>query len=317
MPTSVVGLPDASCDVPWAAMDLGASKIAAMYCRDGKIVSHRAAVAPGDPASSWARLEATLREWGATAAPAGICVTALAPTVDADGVITHWPMRADWVGRNMRHLLSRVTGAEEVVFLDDGAAAALAECRAGPYDSAVVLVAGTGLASGVVIDGKLFRGSGRGGQIGHLIAYRPGTPCPCGQQGCLQTMLSAPAMLAVAGRHRGGQVTWPQWAAAWSAGRRWASRAAASVSAELAIAAVNTTAAFDVPLAVLTGRPFETFPGLVPCVANASRQIAPGRDPFIMAGRLGAEAPLSGAAVLARELAGYNATNDRNRLLFG
>lgn len=317
MPTSMVGLPDAGCGAPWVAMDLGASKIAAMYCSVGKIISHRAAVAPGDPVSSWAWLETTLREWGADVAPAGVCVTALAPAVDADGVITHWPMRAAWVGRNMRHLLGRVTGAEEVVFLDDGAAAALAECRVGLYDSAVVLVAGTGLASGVVVDGKLFRGSGRGGQIGHLIAYRRGTLCPCGQQGCLQTRLSAPAMLAVAGRHRGGHVTWPQWAAAWAAGRRWASRAAVSVAADLAIAAVNAITAFDVPLAVLTGRPFETFPGLVLCAANASRQIAPGRGPFIIAGRLGAEAPLSGAAVLARELAEYNATNGQNRLRFG
>jgi glucokinase len=304
MSTSVKGLPGAGCGAAWTAVDLGASKIAAMYCDDGEIVSHRAVIPPGDPASSWAWLETTLREWGAGAASADICVTALAPAVDSAGVITRWPMRADWVGRNMRHLLGRVTGAEEVVFLDDGAAAALAECRAGLYDSAVVLVAGAGLASGVVIGGKLFHGSGRGGQIGHLIANRQGTPCPCGQQGCLQTRLSAPAMLAVAGRHRGSDVTWPQWAAAWAAGRRWATMAAAAVSAELAIAAANATAVFDVPLAVLTGRPFETFPGLVLCAASVSRQIAPGRDPFIAAGRLGAEASLSGAALLARELAG-------------
>lgn len=303
MPASAARLSHGKRNAPWVALDLGASKIAVAYCRNGTTVRHQADLAPGTPASSWTWLEATLHRWAAATGPAAICVAAIAPSADSDGVITHWPMRAGWIGRNIRQLFSNATGAEKVVLLDDGAAAALAECRAGRYDSAVVLAVGTGLASGVMVDGELFLGSGRGGQIGHMIAYRPGVWCPCGQRGCLQTRLSGPAMLTVARRHKGSHVTWPQWAAAWVAERRWASRAAAAVGAELAVAAANVTAIFDVPVAIFTGRPFETFPELVLCAMNASRLISPRRDAFIRPGRLGAGAALSGAAVLASELA--------------
>lgn len=67
--------------------------------------------------------------------------------------------------------------------------------------------------------------------------------------------------------------------------------------------AANVTAIFDVPVAIFTGRPFETFPELVLCAMSASRMISPRRDAFIRPGRLGAGAALSGAAVLASELA--------------
>ncbi len=50
---------------------------------------------------------------------------------------------------------------------------------------------GTGIAAGLVIDGKLWRGArGTAGEIGHIPIDPQGFLCPCGQRGCLETVSS-------------------------------------------------------------------------------------------------------------------------------
>lgn len=58
-----------------------------------------------------------------------------------------------------------------------------------------------GVGAGFVIDNRLFRGSGAGaGEIGHItILPTGGAPCRCGNSGCLETLVSEPAILALAG----------------------------------------------------------------------------------------------------------------------
>ncbi|MDR6971390.1 ROK family protein [Leifsonia shinshuensis] len=50
---------------------------------------------------------------------------------------------------------------------------------------------GTGMAAGIVVDGRLWRGStGIAGEIGHLPVDPDGPLCACGQRGCLETLAS-------------------------------------------------------------------------------------------------------------------------------
>ena len=50
---------------------------------------------------------------------------------------------------------------------------------------------GTGLAAGLVIDGKPWRGArGGAGEIGHIPVDPNGLQCGCGQRGCLETIAS-------------------------------------------------------------------------------------------------------------------------------
>lgn len=57
--------------------------------------------------------------------------------------------------------------------------------------SAAYLNAGTGLASGVVIHGELWRGAwGSAGELGHIPIDPQGALCKCGQRGCLETVAS-------------------------------------------------------------------------------------------------------------------------------
>jgi glucokinase len=56
----------------------------------------------------------------------------------------------------------------------------------------IVITLGTGLGSGVVVDGKLVYGSdGFAGEIGHTIYDPNGRVCGCGKKGCLETYASA------------------------------------------------------------------------------------------------------------------------------
>jgi glucokinase len=56
----------------------------------------------------------------------------------------------------------------------------------------IVITLGTGLGSGVVVDGKLVYGSdGFAGEIGHTIYDPNGRLCGCGKKGCLETYASA------------------------------------------------------------------------------------------------------------------------------
>ncbi|GGM25707.1 ROK family protein [Promicromonospora citrea] len=68
---------------------------------------------------------------------------------------------------------------------------------AGAHEDLAFLALGTGLASGLVLDGELRRGaSGAAGEIGHIPVDPLGPECPCGQRGCLERFASGKALEA-------------------------------------------------------------------------------------------------------------------------
>ncbi len=57
------------------------------------------------------------------------------------------------------------------------------------------ITVGTGIGSGLVIDGKLYHGTtGSAGELGHMTLFPDGVPCPCGNRGCLERYIGATAM---------------------------------------------------------------------------------------------------------------------------
>jgi glucokinase len=87
------------------------------------------------------------------------------------------------------------------VYLDNDAnLAVLAEQRAGAARGAsdvVMLTLGTGIGSGIVIGGRVFRGAtGAGAEIGHMTIDEHGPPCQgtCPGRGCLEVMASGTAI---------------------------------------------------------------------------------------------------------------------------
>ena len=91
-----------------------------------------------------------------------------------------------------------------VVAANDANLNALGESLAGAgrgLDSLVVITIGTGLGSGLLLDGRLWSGTGGfAAEFGHTTVVPDGLPCPCGNRGCLEQYVSAAAL----SRHGGG-----------------------------------------------------------------------------------------------------------------
>lgn len=62
--------------------------------------------------------------------------------------------------------------------------------------SAVMLTLGTGVGSGIILNGKLYEGEQSGGaELGHMVICYGGRQCSCGRKGCLEAYVSASALV--------------------------------------------------------------------------------------------------------------------------
>ena len=90
--------------------------------------------------------------------------------------------------------LGRRLGAPVRVENDVNAAALGAWHTMSLQGSVAYLNLGTGLAAGLVLDGRVRRGAhGAAGEIGHVPVDPAGAWCACGQRGCLETVASGSA----------------------------------------------------------------------------------------------------------------------------
>lgn len=84
--------------------------------------------------------------------------------------------------------------------INDGHAAAIAEARWGSgrgRDDVFTLALGTGIAGAHVLGGQVRVGAnGSAGELGHVVVEPGGARCSCGQLGCLETIVGAPALQA-------------------------------------------------------------------------------------------------------------------------
>jgi glucokinase len=98
----------------------------------------------------------------------------------------------DWVD-----LRAQLTPYYEVPLAatNDANAAALGEMLFGAAKGLrdfIVITLGTGLGSGIVVNGEIVYGaSGFAGEIGHMVVDPAGRLCGCGRRGCLETYASA------------------------------------------------------------------------------------------------------------------------------
>ncbi len=103
-----------------------------------------------------------------------------------------------WEGYNIATYLRELF--KRPVFVDNDAnLGALAEhwwgAGSSTKDLAYIKVA-TGIGAGLIINGRIFRGSGGiAGEIGHTSIDPNGPQCVCGLKGCLTTFIGTPALL--------------------------------------------------------------------------------------------------------------------------
>jgi glucokinase len=87
----------------------------------------------------------------------------------------------------------------EVLVENDANAAALGEVWKGAargLSNACLLTLGTGVGSGIILDGKIWSGTrGTAAETGHMIVAPDGELCNCGSYGCVETFASATWMV--------------------------------------------------------------------------------------------------------------------------
>ncbi|KLU72986.1 MAG: hypothetical protein RHS_1228 [Robinsoniella sp. RHS] len=114
-----------------------------------------------------------------------------------NGQITKWPNNRLWDSFPLRSYLEERFQIP-VIMEDDANSAALGEHLLGAgrgFSDFAYLTIGTGIGCGMILNDNLYLGSrGVAGEIGHIRVVEDGPLCTCGTTGCLQALVSGPAL---------------------------------------------------------------------------------------------------------------------------
>ena len=197
----------------------------------------------------------------------------------------------EWSDFPLRSSLATLTALPTYVD-NDAKAVVLGETWCGAavgHRNVIGMVVSTGVGGGIICDGKLLDGhQGNAGHIGHVNVVPGGRICKCGAPGCLEAVASGTAIAAMTGRP--------------------ASEASLAVIEQTGVyvgrAVASVAALLDLRLAVIGGSVALGFgqPFYLAAQAEADRyaKIRFVRGVQIRPTGLGADAPLVGAAAVAR-----------------
>ena len=180
-------------------VDVGGTKIAAGVVDEaGKILSRARRESPAtDSAAMQESIADLIRELDAEHDIEGVGLGA-AGFVDVSRATVLFAANLSWRDEPLQADLQRLTGLP-VVVENDANAAAWGEFAFGAgadSDDLLLVTVGTGVGGGIVLDGRLHRGTfGIAAEIGHLRVVRDGRPCPCGNRGCWEQYASGSALV--------------------------------------------------------------------------------------------------------------------------
>lgn len=193
------------------ALDIGGTKIAAGIVNDdGKVRAHLQC--PTDAGGGYSRALANIRSMlETTARTAGVEISGIGigstgpvdPLTGRFGKVNFFPK---WEGENPVEDLAAIFHVN-VAMENDGDAAALAEAALGAGKNTKKLIyvtIGTGIGTGFVADGHLYRGVEHSHpEMGHHLLDPSGPACDCGFHGCWEALAAGPAMSAWMQREAG------------------------------------------------------------------------------------------------------------------
>lgn len=172
-------------------VDIGGSGFRVGRVVDGVVQqSVSEAVGAASPDEVIARVAESARAL-APGAPVGVGV----PGWVRDGVVLGLPNRPGWEGLPLADRLATALGVPVVVDNDATAAAAGGWWTRGRPSDLAVLTLGTGVGGGLIAGGRLVRGGGTAGEIGHLWIGGD-RRCGCGSVGCLETRVGTVGLRA-------------------------------------------------------------------------------------------------------------------------
>lgn len=229
----------------------------------------------------------------------GLAVTGI---VDEDSGTAVYSENVGWTRLPVRDLVAEALQVP-VVLGHDVRAGALAEWRIGAatgYRDFVYLPVGTGVSAALVVDGRLLRGGGYAGEVGHVTTGQ-GEPCACGGRGCVEAIGSAAAIArryaVLTGQEVGGAADVvarvhdgdPDAAAVWAEALEALAEAVAWIAAVLATDLVVVGGGLS-----LAGRRL-----LDPLTEQVAQRLLLPRIPELRIGALGDEAAWRGMALRA------------------
>ena len=120
-------------------------------------------------------------------------------TVDSEAGVVKSTPNLPFSGILLRDMFKKHLPIDNIYLENDANAAALGEALAGDTDGArslIMITLGTGVGGGIILDGKIFRGSLNtyGAELGHTVIVAGGRPCGCGRRGCFEQYASATAL---------------------------------------------------------------------------------------------------------------------------
>jgi glucokinase-like ROK family protein len=207
--SSLLGIPPSAGLI--AAVDIGATSIdVALTTLGGELLARRGE--PADvrdgPLPTLDRVKLLLSELLDEQAANARDVLAIGvgvpgPVEQASGLLTVPPIMPGWDRFPIREAFAGEYAAP--VFVDnDVNVMALGEHWGGVakgVDDMIFVKIGTGIGSGIIIGGRLHRGTqGCAGDFGHICVDPAGPLCSCGNAGCLEAMAAAPAIVLQAER---------------------------------------------------------------------------------------------------------------------
>jgi glucokinase len=186
------------------ALDIGGTNIRiALVTEDGIIIDRSQSLCRINEGRNafLTALGSSLDEISRSATASGYGLVALGAGVpgliNLSGVIISSVNLKPLDGFDLRTWLESSTGLPSII-LNDANAAAIAEQNYGagrPYRSFLHFTLGTGVGSGLFLDGKLWTGSdGVASEYGHATVEPEGHRCQCGNLGCLEQYASATAI---------------------------------------------------------------------------------------------------------------------------
>jgi len=239
----------------------------------------------------------------------GIGVAVVGVVRRADGLVSMAP-NLGWTDQPLGDRLARVLGDDVPIHVANEAdLGALAEFRRGVAvgaDHVLFLSGEVGVGGGLIVDGRPFEGvAGYGGEVGHLPVNPRGQMCNCGGVGCWETEVGAMSLLRRAGlTARGGRSGMDAFLRDAAAGSPRALAALEETGRWLGIGLSGLVNVLN-PRLVVFGGLFQRIHPYVATIVDAEldrRALpAPRRLVRVVAGSLGAEASLVGAAELALE----------------
>ena len=193
-------------DKPVVGVDLGGTKVlAGVVDREHKVLATAKRATKGETGVEAVveRIAKTVRDAVREAGMefsdiGGVCSAAPGALNPEDGIVRFAPNIEGWEDIPFARMLSDQLSGVPVFIENDANLGALGESTLGVAQGVknmVGIFVGTGIGGGIVLDGKVWRGSHMtAGEIGHVVVLAEGPVCGCGNRGCLESVASRTAI---------------------------------------------------------------------------------------------------------------------------